>query len=211
VLDMPSPTQDAWRRRLLRSLTTVALVMALGVALLLAAEAAFAPWSRSFGLWPTLAGGWVGELTIDNDRTTPVYLELGGGMPSGGSRRRPYINGQARWCDGSGPIRDYEVSGAPDNWRGTQFQLSLRNVIERSSGVSPTGLQGHWAGDEIRGTSELVAHATTVTATVSRAVGRAADSAPRVRYHLRRGDEDDFLAACKATGGVSRRDEQKEE
>ena len=94
------------RRRIRRVVATVVAILAVALGLTLALEAVLTPWARSFGVWPTLTGHWVGELTMLDGGASPVYFELGGGMRSGGSGRRPYIDGRARWCDGSGEIRD---------------------------------------------------------------------------------------------------------
>lgn len=189
-----------FRRRIRRAVATVVGILAVALGLRLALEVVLTPWARSFGLWPTLTGRWVGELTMLDGRVSPVYFELGGGMPSG-RHGRSYINGRARWCDGSGEIRDYTVSGTPENYRGTRFHLSTSSVVERTSGVSPAGLQGEWSVDEIRGRSELFTHARRATATASRAVDETHTSvakAREVRYRLQRGSESDFLSACRA-------------
>jgi len=89
-------------------------------------------------------------------------------------------------------------------WRDSRlvrFHLSIRSVVERTSGVSPSGLQGEWSGDGIRGTSELFSHARTASASTSRAVDASRPSgtaATAVQYLLRRGAEREFLSACRA-------------
>ena len=188
---------SVWRGAILRVVLTMTLV-GLGIfATLMVIEIPFAPWIRSFGLWPTLTGNWQGTLEAPNGGVSSVYLELRGEVFSvSGSRgpRRASISGIARWCDESGRIRDYRISGAPDNWRGTQFHLSLREDDERDSGVTLGDLRGEWSGDEIRATGVLVPLARTAAAEATRS-SRPAPAPPQARYTLRRGD-DDLLASC---------------
>jgi hypothetical protein len=180
-------------RAIRRALLTVVLAGVGVFAAYLLLDAAFAPWMRSFGLWPTLTGNWHGELETA-DGVSFVYFEIRGVRRQRGSD----IHGHAKWCDGSGRIWDYEISGRPNNWRGTRFSLSTRSVVERESGVSPAELQGEWRGDEIHATGALVSHTRTATASASETARPA--SAPPVRYTLRRGSETAFLTACGRKG-----------
>jgi hypothetical protein len=123
-----------------------------------------------------------------------VFFEIRGVRLNRGS----HLYGSAKWCDRRGRIRNYELSGRPDNWRGTRFSLSTRGVGEQESGVSPGELQGEWHGDEIRATGALVSQGRTATAYASETSRPA--SAPPVRYTLRRGSETAFLTACGTKG-----------
>jgi hypothetical protein len=181
-----------WRRAMLRVALTMALVGLAFFAAYTMLDAAFTPWMRSFGLWPTLTGNWHGELQTADGGISFVYFEIHGVR----LRRGSHIYGSAKWCDGGGRIWDYELSGRPDNWRGTHFSLSTRSVVERESGVSPGELQGEWSGDEIRATGVMVSNARTATAHASR-TERSPSWPPPVRYALRRGSEKSFLAACR--------------
>jgi len=184
-----------WRRAILRVVFTMVLVGFGLFGAYLALDVAFAPWMRSFGLWPTLTGNWHGELRMADGGVSFVYFEIRGVRLQRGS----HIYGSAKWCDGSGRIWDYEISGRPDNWRGTRFYISTRGVVERESGVSPGELQGEWRGDdEIHGTGALVSHNRTATAYASETT-RSSSASP-VRYTLRRGGETAFLAACGPKG-----------
>ena len=156
----------------------------------MALDAPRAPWLRSFGLWPTLTGHWQGQLATADGPVTSIYLELGGVV----RRRSSHISGKARWCDERGEIRDYTISGHPENWRGSRFYLSLSSVADRDAGASPGELRGEWQGDEIRAAGIMLSHSRVATATATRSSGPAAP--PQVVYKLRRGTEEDFLAAC---------------
>lgn len=181
------------RRAVLRigALLVFAGLVTLGIALLL--EGPFAPWARSFGLWPTLTGDWTGTFESAGGETRPVFLAIRGGVPR---RGRAYIDGRARLCEGSTPIRDFEITGAPDNWRGTKFHLSMRSVVEHDSRPAPGDLQGEWDGDEVRATGVLVSRSSVATAETSESSPAAAP--PQARLVLRRGSEADFQASCRA-------------
>jgi hypothetical protein len=155
-------------------------------------EAPFAPWARSFGMWPTLTGNWSGTLEAPDGRTQPILLAIGGGVHRRGST---YIDGRARICDHHGAIREFEISGRPDNWRGTRFHLSFRPVMDDDIAPGPGDLRGEWNGDDIRATSTIVSRAPTATAEASRS--SPAQGPPEARYVLRRGTDGDFLAACR--------------
>jgi hypothetical protein len=182
----------------LRILLTMTAIGLGGFAALTVLEVPLAPWLRSFGVWPTLAGDWHGKLEMPDGRVSPVYLRIGGSVLDLGARGtgRSDIRGSARWCDARGSIRDYDIWGNPDNWRGTRFHLSTRSRLERDSGETIDNLQGEWSGDEIRAVGRLVSLARTATATATRTSRPAAP--PQVRYTLRRGNESEFLQACGA-------------
>jgi hypothetical protein len=182
-------------RRIVLTLTLAALGMFAALSLL---EIPFAPWIRSFGLWPTLTGDWHGTLETPDGRTSFIHLELSGEVFSfSGTRgpRRASISGTARWCDEGGRIREFRISGAPDNWRGTQFHLSMLEEVERDSGVTLGDLRGEWSGDEIRASGPLVSLARTATAEATRSAPRAGPP-PAARYALRRADGQDLRATC---------------
>lgn len=162
------------------------------VATLMVLEIPFAPWIRSFGLWPTLPGQWVGTLERPDGRLSFVYLDISGAM----RRHGPAIWGNARWCDESGRVWNYQISGRTDNWRGTRFHLSTRSNVERPSGESPAELRAAWTGDAIRATGTMVTHGGTATATATRTSPPAPTS--EVRFVLRRGSEERFTAACRS-------------
>lgn len=164
-------------------------VAVLSVSILL--EVPRAPWARSLGLWPTLAGDWVGDLTIENGGAQPVFLAIRGFVPR---RGRPSINGRARLCDQGGAIRDFQISGEPDNWRGTRFHFAMTATAERDWPLAPGELGGEWDGDAIRATGALVSRGPVATAEISRSSGPA--SPPPVYVALRRGNEEDFLTVC---------------
>jgi hypothetical protein len=160
-----------------------------------ALDAAFAPWMRSFGLWPTLTGNWHGELRTADGSVSFVYFEIRGVRQQRGS----HIYGSAKWCDRSGHIWDYQISGHPENWRGTRFYLATTSVIDRESGASPGELRGEWrADDEIHGTGALVPHSRSTTAHATSSERPV--TSPAVRYTLRRGSEAAFLTACETKG-----------
>jgi hypothetical protein len=203
-MQAPGTLSDAWsvwRSAILRGVLTLAL-LGLGLfAALTVLEIPIAPWIRSFGLWPTLTGNWNGTLETANGRVSFVYFEIRGEVFKPGSRgaRRPNIYGTARWCDESGRIWHYRISGGPDNWRGTMFHLSTRGEVERDSGVALGDLRGEWSGDEIRAVGALVPLARTATVEATES-SRPSAAPPLVRYTLNRGDEKDFLAACGTKG-----------
>ena len=182
-----------WRGAVVRVAVTMALVGSGMFAASIALEVPIAPWMRSFGWWPTLTGTWHGTLETADGRESPVYFDIQGEV-LGGTRHVGNIRGSARWCDRSGSIRDYEISGDPDNWRGTRFRLSTTSVIEREDGRSPAALRGEWSGDEIRATGVLVSHGRTAVASATRS--SRTPEPPAIRITLRRGSEADFLAAC---------------
>jgi hypothetical protein len=190
-----------WRGAVLRVVGTMVLTGLAFYVTLVLIEIPVAPWIRSFGLWPTLTGGWHGVVQTADGRTSYVYLEIRGEVFSPGSRRArdSYIQGFARWCDDTGRIRNHDIWGNPDNWRGTKFHLSTRSEVDREAGVSLGDLQGEWNGDEIRATGVLVSHARTATAYATR-TSRSPSAPPLVRYTLRRGSENEFLAACGTKG-----------
>jgi hypothetical protein len=181
------------RRAVLRigALLVVAGLVTVAVAVLL--EAPFAPWARSFGLWSTLTGDWTGTVETAPGRTRPVFLAIRGGLPR---RGRAYIDGRARLCDGRDAIREFEITGAPDNWRGTKFHLSMRSVVEHDAQPAPGDLQGEWDGDEVRAAGALVSRSAVATAEASES--SPTEAPPQARWALRRGTEAEFLAACRA-------------
>jgi hypothetical protein len=158
-----------------------------------ALDAPMAPWLRSFGLWPTLTGGWHGHVEAAGGPVTTIYLELDGVV----RRRDSHIGGTAKWCDEQGQVHAYTISGQPRNWRGSRFYLSLRSVVERESGASPGELEGEWHDDEIRAAGVMVSHSRVATATATRSSGPAGP--PQIIYRLRRGTEREFLASCTAS------------
>jgi hypothetical protein len=191
-LDEQNELHLRFRRRVVRGVLKLIAVGVLFAAYLLVLEIPFAPWIRSFGLWPTLTGTWHGQLETSNGRTTSVYFDIDGRL----DRHGTWISGTARWCDGSGDIRDYRIHGDVDNWSGTRFHISTSEVVTRAAGISLGDLRGERSGDEIRAVGALASFAPTATSSATRDV--RIDVAPQsaVRYVLRRGSEDEFLAAC---------------
>jgi hypothetical protein len=196
--DPPSDRKLLWslavrkRRPLARAVLTRVIV---GVAALSASvllEVPRAPWARSLGLWPTLTGDWVGDLTIGSGRARPVFLAIRGFVPR---RGRPSINGRARLCDQGGAIRDFQISGEPDNWRGTRFHFAMSATAERDWPLAPGELGGEWDGDAIRATGALVSRGPAATLEISRSSRPA--SPPRVYVAMHRGNETDFLTVCQ--------------
>jgi hypothetical protein len=160
-------------------------------------ETPFAPWARSFGFWPTLTGDWHGEVTTPDGQTTPIYLEIRHELPIGRCRGcTSLFEGRAKTCESRGAVRDFDVSGSVDNWSGTRFMFQLSRG-EGFSGKGPGDVRGEWKDDAIRAIAELVTYGHTATAEAVRGEDRT--SPPQIRYALRRGTEDDFLAACKAS------------
>lgn len=190
-----------FRRGTLRCVLTFAAIFALFLGGTLLLEIPLAPWLRSFGLWSTLTGDWQGEVRTPDGRLSVVYIEIRGDVLKPGARgpQRSYIHGLARWCDARGRIWDYEIWGNPDNWRGTRFHLSTRGTVSRESGFGLGNLRGEWSGDEIRAIGVLVPHPRTATAQATR-TAMPDVAPPEVQYTLRRGSEEEFLAACEAEG-----------
>jgi hypothetical protein len=183
------------RRGIVRGVLTMALVFVGYLAVLTLLDLPFTPWARSFGMWPTLTGDWSGELRTEGGRPHPVFFAVRGGW----RRRSVYINGRGRLCERDGAIRDFEISGRPDNWSGSRFHLSTRGVVEHGAGTQLGELEAEWQGDAIRATGALVSAGPVATASVSRDSRPAAP--PKVHYSLRRGSEKDFLTACKTETG----------
>jgi hypothetical protein len=178
-----------------RALVRAAVFVVLLVVALMAAEIPFVPWARSFGLWPTLTGSWFGESSPHGGGAF-VYLELNGGMSSG-SQRRPFLRGRAKWCSPGNTVHDYDLFGEPDNWRGTRFHLEPRSVGEQPFGPVLSQLRGEWDKDEIRAEGVVIVRASTASATAIRGAVTTTSSPAVVHYVLRRGHEDDFVAACQ--------------
>jgi hypothetical protein len=155
----------------------------------MAFDIAFIPWARSFGLWPTLSGTWVGS-SVDGDRTSHVFLDMDGYQ---GRRDGATIDGRARWCD-RGTMYDFDLSGAPDNWRGTLFHVSMRGTSQQPVGLVLSQMRGQWSGDEITAEALLISNARTTTISEDDLARKTAP--PVLRYVLHRGDEDEFVAAC---------------
>ncbi len=178
-------------------LLVAALVGALAV-LPTILETPFAPWARSFGLWPTLTGDWHGERTMPDGRTDPIYVEIRHPFPlldrCRDCPRR--IEGRAKVCEAPGTVRGHEISGNVNNWRGTEFYLALNATAEERTGFAVRELRGEWEGDVIRATGDLVSLGNTVT--IEATERSDGPTSKQVRYTLRRGTEDHFLAACKA-------------
>jgi hypothetical protein len=182
------------RRRVLR---VVLLLVALGVAYVVAVtllEIPFAPWARSFGLWPTLTGDWYGNAVAPDGRTTPIYLEIRHALPMGRCRGcTSQFEGRAKTCESRESIRDVEISGAVNNWGGTSFRFAFGRS-EDVSGVGPGEVSGEWDHDVIRATADLVTYSSTATAEAVR--GENPPPPQQIRYDLRRGTENEFLAMC---------------
>jgi hypothetical protein len=188
------------RRGVLR---VVLFIAALGVVVALVPvilETPFAPWARSFGLWQTLTGDWHGELMMPDGRTDPIYFEIRHPFPLLDRCRDcpKRIEGRARVCEAQGTVRDYDIAGNVSNWRGTKFYLALSMAAEQQPGLAVRELRGEWEGDSIRATGDLVKLGHTVSIEATDSSDRP--TSQQVRYTLRRGTEDDFLAACR-TGG----------
>jgi hypothetical protein len=163
-------------------------------------ETPFAPWARSFGLWQTLTGDWHGELMMPDGRTDAIYFEIRHPFPLLDRCRDcpKRIEGRARVCEAQGTVRDYDIAGNVSNWRGTKFYLALSMAAEQQPGLAVRELRGEWEGDSIRATGDLVKLGHTVSIEATDSSDRP--TSQQVRYTLRRGTEDDFLAACR-TGG----------
>lgn len=170
---------------------TLAGLLALTYLVLSIGEMVRAPWMTSFWMWDTLVGEWYGEMADGEGSETLLYLDIEGYVGS----RSIYITGTARWCDANGQIRDYTLTGGPDNWRGRRFHLSFATKNERDSGFSPGAMQGEWNGDQIRMLGTYLRHERTASASEQQA---SQPSPPPVRSTLRRGDEQAFLTACAA-------------
>jgi len=175
-------------RAIIRGIAVFVLLLMLYMAM----EIPFIPWARSFGLWPTLAGSWFGRSSTPG-RASFVFLELEGHVGRG--RRR--IEGRAQWCE-RGVIQDYDLSGAPDNWRGTLFHASTRSTSELPVGLVLSQLRGQWSGDEIQADVLLISNARSVTISEeTSSSGSSATKPPVLHYVLQRGGEEQFVAACK--------------
>lgn len=185
-----------WRRAIRKGVLLLLVLWVGGVAALMFLEVPFVPWARSFGLWPTLTGTWHGELRADG-RVAAVYFELRGGMPSRQCVSCPRIRGRAKVCAAGAAIREYDISGDVDSWRGTQFHVALSRVSADETGTGPGSLRGEWTRDEIRATGDLVSHGPVASATATRDTPRSLEPEPSVEYRLRRGSEDAFVAACR--------------
>lgn len=191
-----------FRRPILRVLGFMVALACAGVVVRLLMEVAVHPWARSFGLWPTLTGDWTGEL-ITAGVSTPVYVEIRSDFAwRSDVRHSPFITGRLEWCDGTGAIREFDVSGDVENWRGTAFHLTLYRRDPARAGESPAELAGIWDGDTIEGRGTLVQHGPTATAEVTRGQATAAHAAPAITYMLRRSGRDVFLTACPRPGGA---------
>lgn len=176
----------------LRGLAFVALLLFLTMA----AEIPFAPWSISFGLWPTLTGRWLGTAT--GAPASVLFLDLSGGMGRGPGPNRAYIDGRALWCDGTGAIREYRVSGEPGNWRGTIFGISTTETSPLRPGPSLSRLRGRWDRDVIEAESLVIQSAGDAPTVAEVSESAPSGRAPDVwRYVLHHGSETDFLAACE--------------
>lgn len=183
------------RRHVLRALAVMALLFVLVPASRMLLEALFYPWARSFGLWPVLVGSWRGEMHGPAG-TTPVFIELRSRfMGSSDIRHIEPIGGRLRWCDGRAAIRDYAVRGDVQTWRGYRFRIVIDGDGGQTSSESPDDVVAEWRGDIIEGTGRLWRHGRTASAEATRGSAYS-DGAPRVSYVLRRGEEDEFVAAC---------------
>jgi hypothetical protein len=158
-------------------------------------ETPFAPWARSFGLWPTLTGDWHGQVTDPDGRSRPIYLEIRHALPIGRCRDcTSLFEGRAKTCESRGSIREIDISGSVDNWSGSRFRFQLGRR-EGFSGDGPGEVRGEWKDNAIHAVAELVTYRRTATAEAVRGEDRR--SAPQIRYALGRGTEDDFVSACQ--------------
>jgi hypothetical protein len=158
-------------------------------------ETPFAPWARSFGLWPTLTGDWHGEVTGPDGRSSPIYLEIRHALPIGRCRDcASLFEGRAKTCERRGSIREVDISGSVDNWSGSRFRFQLSRSDDFSA-KGPGEVRGEWKGDAIHAAADLVTYGSSAAAEAFR--GEDRPSAPQIRYILGRGTENDFVSACQ--------------
>jgi len=158
-------------------------------------ELAVHPWARSFGLWPTLTGEWSGELITPEGRT-PVHLAIHSNfLWRTDVRHSPYIEGRLEWCEANGVVREFDVSGDVDDWRGTRFHLTLYRREPQEEGTFPSELRGEWSGDAMEAVGSMAHVGSTASAEATRDESITSE-APAVSYTLRRDGPDAFQAAC---------------
>lgn len=197
----------SWRG-FFRSVATIAAVALAGLAVLAGAEALFFPWARSFAGGLTLTGEWYGEFPARSFGVQRVYVELDGHLASRCYQCRR-LEGRARICDSGGRVRDFDVTGDVNNWRGTSFWISTGPIDSRDGrGVHLGLVEGSWEGDIITARARLntydFAGGIASSISISETRDGAVESDPVVPLVLRRGTEKQFNDACAEAAVPSR-------
>jgi hypothetical protein len=178
------------------------LFIAAGVLFLTALEKVSDPWSVSLVGEPALVGTWWGEMRTPTGRPWAVQLEMTATSVDNDFGEDVYMGGTAQVCDGANDKRGFELSGDADNWRGTRFHLSARQIVERQGELVFGRLDGEWAGDDMKLVGSLIRLGAPAGAGIDKAGNRTVSDDPDtlapVAFKLTRGTEADFLAACSA-------------
>jgi hypothetical protein len=180
-----------------RGLREVALVMAGAVVVITIGFALVFPWDYGLGLWSTLTGRWVGQVTMPDGQVSPVYLDLQRNI---GDMSWENLEGKLRWCDDtSASIVEYGIHGDTENWLGTSFHFSTEDGWNGRARMRLHRVQGKRSGGVMKATGTLVAAYNDDGTENSHP---SSHGTPRqVQYELRRGRERDFIDACKRTPG----------
>ena len=180
------------------------LFIVIGVLFLTAFEKVTDPWSVSIVGEPALVGTWWGEMRTPTGRPWVVQLEMTATSVDNDRGENVYMAGTARVCDGANDTRGFELSGDADNWRGTRFHVSARQLVERQGELVFGRLDGQWAGDDMTLVGSLHRLGAPVASAIDREGNRTVSGDPDtlapVTFNLKRGVEADFLAACNALG-----------
>lgn len=146
------------------------------------------PWAHSLYLWPTLSGGWQGDVADNRGGRSLLRLELHG------DNEYPPIGGSATTCDPRHGARETSIAGSTGNWRGTRFTLTGFAIGEEDrNGGRLSRIHGTWQGDVVE-----------LTATLEHQLPTETVRSP-VRFTLRRGTRGAFDAACRELAGGAER------
>lgn len=190
--ESPSPRKSLSVRMALIVIVAVALAAQFG------ADLALFPWSVRLPGGSALVGDWFGEvLTPTGQRQyLSLTLESRTGRCTAPCTR---LVATAQLCEPK-VEREYDGLGTVENWRGSQFHVTLSPDGAAPADSRGFRLDGTWSRESIQGAISFGAVANRRTASASEAPpGSRADSEQMfpVPVTLRRGTAREFHQACR--------------
>jgi len=190
-----------------RGLLVLAAAVIAALGMFWALDAVMYPWAVSLTS-PTLPGHWHGEVITPTGHKRWLAIELRAD-DSGRHGNLKTLGASAQLCTAQG-MREYDGFTKPENWRGTQFNLTLVATDPRPEGLGFIRLSGHWDRENIIRADARLEASGSQTVAVERGVaitrmGAYPDTRSPLSLTLRRAQARDSAASCAHLNSQRRR------
>jgi hypothetical protein len=186
----------SYGRDALRALLILAGAVGVALGIFWALDAVMYPWAVSLTS-PTLPGTWQGEVILPTGDRQRLVLELRAD-DAGRHGNMKVLGASAQLCGTQG-TREYDGFTKPQDWRGTQFSMTLGSTDHRPAGLAFIRLSATWdQKDLIRAEAQFDSGGPqTVAVDRSGAIthpGASPDTLRPVSLTLRRGSAREMAA-----------------